>query len=79
MCPRLHNPGPGPAPAPNPGPSPAPGITFAGVGNGTTVDHIEVAHNADDGVEVFGGTVNMKYVSILFAQDDGLDIDEAYT
>ena len=27
------------------------GITFAGVGAGTQVDHIEVAFNADDGVE----------------------------
>jgi hypothetical protein len=36
------------------------GITFAGVGSGTTVDHIEVAFNADDGIECFGGTVDMK-------------------
>lgn len=36
------------------------GITFAGVGSGTIVDHIEVAFNADDGIECFGGTVDMK-------------------
>ena len=54
------------------------GITFAGVGSGTTVDHIEVAYNLDDGVECFGGTVDMKYVSILFCGDDGLDTDLGY-
>ena len=46
------------------------GITFAGVGSGTTVDHIEVAFNLDDGVEFFGGTVNVKYLSVLFVGDD---------
>ena len=54
------------------------GIAFAGVGRGTTVDHIEVAFNHDDGVECFGGTVDMKYVSILFCGDDGLDTDLGY-
>eukprot|EP00951_Prasinocladus_malaysianus_P018913 scaffold152395_cov36-Prasinocladus_malaysianus.AAC.1 len=54
------------------------GITFAGVGSGTSVDHIEVAYNLDDGVEFFGGTVNVKYLSILFCGDDGIDTDEGY-
>lgn len=31
------------------------GITFAGVGSGTVVDHCEVAFNQDDGIELFGG------------------------
>merc|ERR1719326_2638691 len=51
------------------------GITFAGVGSGTTVDHCEVAYNLDDGFEWFGGTVNAKYLSVLFAGDDALDTD----
>ncbi|CAD7699375.1 unnamed protein product [Ostreobium quekettii] len=55
------------------------GITFAGVGSGTTVDHIEVAFNLDDGVEFFGGTVNVKYLSVLFCGDDGIDTDEGYS
>eukprot|EP00975_Prorocentrum_lima_P002472 543729-Prorocentrum_lima.AAC.1 len=54
------------------------GITFGGVGRGTTVDHIEVAFNLDDGVEFFGGTVNVKYVSVLFCGDDAIDTDEGY-
>jgi hypothetical protein len=36
------------------------GLTMGGVGAGTQVDHIEVAFNADDGVEMFGGTVDAK-------------------
>lgn len=55
------------------------GITFAGVGSGTTVEHIEVAFSLDDGVEIFGGTVNVKYLSIYHCGDDGIDIDEGYT
>ena len=35
----------------------------------TDVDHCEVAFNADDGFEFFGGTVNVKYLSALFVGD----------
>merc|ERR1719487_3125021 len=54
------------------------GITFAGVGSGTTVEHCEVAFNADDGFEFFGGTVNFKYLSALFVKDDAFDSDLGY-
>jgi len=54
------------------------GITLAGVGAGTTVEHCEVAFNLDDGFEMFGGTVNLKWVSVLFVGDDGIDADEGY-
>jgi hypothetical protein len=54
-------------------------ITLCSVGRGTTVDHIEVSSYADDGVEVFGGTVNLKYVSLLWGDDDGLDYDQGWT
>ncbi|KOO52977.1 lipoprotein, partial [Chrysochromulina tobinii] len=54
------------------------GITFGGVGSGTVVDHCEVAFNLDDGFEFFGGTVNVKYLSVLFVGDDALDTDQGY-
>jgi hypothetical protein len=54
------------------------GVTFGGVGSLTTVDHVEVAYNADDGFEFFGGTVNVKYLSVLFGLDDSFDTDEGY-
>lgn len=54
------------------------GITLAGVGSGTTVEHCEVAFNLDDGFEMFGGTVDLKYCSVLFAGDDAFDTDLGY-
>lgn len=55
------------------------GLTLAGVGNGTVLEHIESYASADDGIEIFGGTVNMKWVSIAFAEDDCLDYDQGWT
>ena len=55
------------------------GITFGGVGSGTTIDHIEVFATLDDGVEFFGGTVNVSNVSVTAQGDDGFDIDQAYS
>jgi Secretion system C-terminal sorting domain len=52
------------------------GLTFGGVGRGTTIDHIEVFQNNDDGYEWFGGTVNCKYLVSAFNADDGFDHDE---
>ncbi len=54
------------------------GITFAGVGRGTVVEHCEVAYNLDDGFEFFGGTVNVRHMSVLFCGDDAFDTDEGY-
>jgi hypothetical protein len=54
------------------------GLTLGGVGSGTTIDHIEVYANADDGIEFFGGTVNTSHIVLAFNQDDGFDIDEGY-
>lgn len=51
------------------------GITFNGVGSMTDVNHIQVHRNADDGIEIFGGTVNLKYVVLTDNDDDGLDWD----
>ena len=55
------------------------GITFGGVGTGTTVHHIEVVGNQDDGVEFFGGTVNASDVIVMNAGDDAIDGDQAYS
>ena len=51
------------------------GLTLASVGRGTTIDHIEIVSCADDNIEIFGGTVNLKYVSTLFGNDDMFDYD----
>ena len=54
------------------------GITFAGVGSGTTVDHIQVHNSSDDGIEFFGGNVNLKHVVLTGNDDDNLDTDHGY-
>ncbi len=55
------------------------GITLAGVGDGTLMEHVEVYCNFDDGIEWFGGTVNGRYLHVVFAGDDTFDLDQGYT
>ena len=55
------------------------GLTLGGVGFGTTIDHVEVYCNEDDGIEFFGGTVNTSNMVVNFPGDDGFDIDQGYT
>jgi hypothetical protein len=54
------------------------GITLAGVGNGTTIERVQVHNSSDDGIEWFGGTVNGRYLVITGADDDSLDTDFGY-
>ena len=54
------------------------GITFGGVGSGTTVDHIQVHNNADDCVEFFGGVVSIKHLVCSGNDDDNFDTDQGY-
>jgi hypothetical protein len=49
------------------------GIAFQGVGDGTVVDYLQLHMNADDGMEFFGGTVNVKHVVSTGNGDDALD------
>ncbi len=49
------------------------GIAFQGVGSGTIVDHVQVHMNSDDGIEFFGGTVNVKYAYTTGIGDDNFD------
>jgi len=51
------------------------GLTLASVGRGTTIEHIEIVSCADDNIELFGGTVNLKYITTLFGNDDMFDYD----
>jgi len=55
------------------------GITFAGVGSGTTVEYVQVHNSSDDGIEWFGGTVNGRYLVVTGADDDSLDTDNGYS
>ena len=55
------------------------GLTLGGVGSGTTISNIEVMANKDDGIEWFGGTVNVTNALVYAADDDALDVDQAYS
>jgi len=54
------------------------GLTLGGVGSGTVIENVEVIGNQDDGIEWFGGTVNVKNAIIWNAGDDALDTDQAW-
>lgn len=54
-------------------------LTMAGVGNGTTIDHIQVVYAKDDAYEWFGGTVNCKYLIAYKTQDDDFDTDNGFS
>jgi hypothetical protein len=49
------------------------GIAFQGVGRGTIVDHIQVSFNKDDGIEMFGGSVDIKHAVLTGIGDDSVD------
>lgn len=55
------------------------GIAFQGVGDGTSVEYVQVHNNLDDGIEWFGGTVNVKYAAITGAGDDSIDWTDGWT
>lgn len=54
------------------------GLSLGGVGRGTDINHIEIMNNVDDGIEIWGGTVNLSHVSIWNIGDDSLDIDQGW-
>ncbi len=55
------------------------GLTLNACGSGTTVDFVQVHRGVDDGVEIFGGSVNVKHLVITGFDDDGLDWDKGWT
>lgn len=55
------------------------GLTLAGVGSGTTLDHIQVIYSGDDAFEFFGGTVSAKYLVAARTTDDMFDTDNGWS
>jgi hypothetical protein len=51
------------------------GLTLGGVGSETEIDYVEVISIEDDGVEIFGGTVNLKHLVVSGCDDDAFDYD----
>ncbi len=54
------------------------GLTLAGAGSGTTVDHVQVHNSSDDAIEWFGGRANARHLVLTGNDDDSLDTDQGY-
>lgn len=54
------------------------GLTLGAVGSGTIIKNIEIEATLDDGIEFFGGTVEISNVLVWGQGDDGLDIDQGF-
>lgn len=54
------------------------GLTLGGVGSGTVIENVEIVSNQDDGIEFFGGTVNVTNALVWNAGDDAIDTDQAW-
>lgn len=54
-------------------------LTLGGVGNGTKISNVEVYATLDDGIECFGGSVNISNALVFYQGDDGIDLDQNYS
>ena len=54
------------------------GLSLGGLGRETDIHHVEIMNNVDDGIEIWGGTVNIKYFSVWNVGDDSFDVDQGW-
>lgn len=54
------------------------GISLNAVGSGTVIENIEVFSTFDDGIEFFGGAVDVTNAVLLGIQDDSVDFADGY-
>lgn len=54
-------------------------LTMACVGNGTTIENVQVSYAKDDAFEWFGGSVNCKYLIAYKTLDDDFDTDNGFS
>lgn len=55
------------------------GLTLGACGSATTVSHVQVHRGSDDGIELFGGTVDLDHIVLSANSDDSLDWDLGWT
>ncbi|ESP93382.1 hypothetical protein [Pseudoalteromonas luteoviolacea] len=53
-------------------------ITLNAVGSGTKIEYIHIHQGYDDGIELFGGQVNLKHIVVTETADDGIDWDTGW-
>lgn len=54
------------------------GLSLLAVGSGTSISNVAVLGGADDGIELWGGTVDLENVYVYNAGDDSIDTDLGY-
>jgi hypothetical protein len=54
------------------------GLSLFGVGNGTLIDNVAMVNGSDDGIEFFGGTVNVSNIVSISNEDDAFDWTEGW-
>lgn len=55
------------------------GLTLNAVGRGTKISNIYIKESADDGIEFFGGTVNVTNLLVVDSEDDMFDFTQGYS
>ena len=55
------------------------GLTLNGVGNGTKIENVYIPNGADDGIEFFGGSINVKNLLVVNSDDDMFDFTQGYS
>jgi hypothetical protein len=55
------------------------GLTLGGVGKNTIIENVEIVANQDDGIEWFGGMVNVTNAVVWNPGDDAVDTDQAWS
>lgn len=53
-------------------------LTLGGVGNKTVFDYIQVHGGLDDGLEIFGGTLNVRHLLSTANSDDAFDYSQGW-
>jgi len=54
------------------------GLTVAGCGSKTKIEYVQTHLSDDDGIGVFGGTVDFRYIVSTRARDDAFDFDTGW-
>jgi len=53
-------------------------LTLNGVGSGTIIEYVQAHYGSDDGIEFFGGAVNVDHFVALYVKDDSIDFSDGY-
>ena len=55
------------------------GVSFNAVGSDTVVEYLQAYSTYDDGIEFFGGAVQVSNYVALYVRDDSIDYDQGWT